>query len=195
MKRVITILFFVIIANSHFARAEGNEPAQTTHRADDKSWNFEFSPVTLIVGLALVEFGVPVTPNLTVGANGYYWNFSFLDTTIRASGLGGVVRYYFNGTYNSGWYAGGGLGYGSASAESKSSVTKETLTASASGPTFTGFGGYGWFWKKFYMRLGAALSYSSGDSDVKVRNTAGTEEKVEVKRASPGLEYNIGWAF
>ena len=161
----------------------------------DKSLSFEFSPVTALLGMVAVELATPVNQNFTLGASAMYWNITLFDVSIKASGLAAVARYGFNGVYNSGWYLGGNAGYSSASAEGKSSITKETLTAKTGGPMLSFLGGYAWYWSSFYQRLGGTVGYTGGDSDVKVRNSVGSEEKVEVKRSNAGVEYNIGWTF
>lgn len=165
-------------------------------QAASTKYGVEFSPVSLLIGMISVEGNYTLSPNLDAYAGFMHWNVSLLSTTIKATGFSVGGRYSFSGVHQNGWFAQGGIATASAEASIKSSSTNETLTASASNTGLNIGGGYAWYWTSFYQRLGLAVSIGSTSQDVKVRNSNGTEESVNVSSApGAGILYNIGWRF
>lgn len=182
MLKKLMLIVSLIIPSASFA-AEGN-------------FNFEFSPVGILIGAANGSLGIKVNENFLVGPEFLYWNVHILDVDVKASSFGGFARYYFDGNFKDGWYVGGSIASGSLEVSADDEITDETLSAKASGTFYNFGGGYHWFWDSFNINLGLMLGGSSiGEVEIKDQN-GNVEETYDASGGlSGGLVFNLGFVF
>jgi hypothetical protein len=168
--------------------------------ASPDRFNAVVNPFALLVGRAAVGLDFALTPQITVGPRLQYWNLSLSATTdfeefkIREIGLGARANYHPGQALQTGFYAGGALGYTARAVDTRGKGSGQTITGDGAGMYLEALGGYQWFWEQFNVAAGAGFQLPLGSSKIKITDGSKTEE-VALISSGLTLEFNIGFAF
>ncbi len=114
---------------------------------------------------------------------------------LERNSVGARAVWSQNGAYQTGFYFSPIAQFVSAKVYGTSKASGNLISATASGITLTGLGGYQWFWDSFNMSLGAGLLVGAQASKVTIVE-AGTSRDVSAERsASVALDFMLGWTF
>lgn len=153
------------------------------------------SPLPLLIGAVNADLGFQVTNNLSIAVGGTTWSAELLDVEFEFSEFHGRLDYYFNGTYQQGWYLSAQAGVATFDLTTEDSLGTE-FTGDVSGTSLAFLAGYHWQWTSFFIDLGAGFTRFSFDSELELEDENGnTEEETIPAVSSTGLEFNIGWVF
>jgi hypothetical protein len=194
MKRALILLTILLSTSSALAEGETS--------SSGAKYNFRFSPLGLIVGLASVSVDIAIHPEWTVGPEFSYAKFnvstsginntstSTLDVNVASAGL--RANWFKNGVYTDGLYVGPFARYATTNINATGATT---VTGKTSGVAVGSLIGYGWFWNSFNMMLGAGAALAAGDSNMVVTDSNGNQTTVPNRGAGLAAEYSLGWTF
>jgi hypothetical protein len=191
MKRAF-ILFTVLLSTSAAL-------AQTETSGSGSKYNFRFSPLGLIVGLASISLDIAIHPEWTVGPELSYAKFNVntsgtnptsLDVNLASAGL--RANWFKNGVYTDGLYVGPFVRYAKTSINASGATT---VTGETSGVAAGSLIGYGWFWDSFNMMLGAGAAVASGESNMVVTDSNGNRTAIPNRGVGLAGEFSLGWNF
>jgi hypothetical protein len=201
IKTIATFATSILII-SPFANSAGMKKAVaiSQQEANSDTYNFKFSPLSLLVGGLNGGVDIRLNSDWTIGAEANYLSLNVgrsgsltKDISVKSFGFGARANWFKNGVYTDGLYASPAISYQNASASSADSTG--TITAEANGLFIKALVGYGWYWTSFNQMLGAGLSQGFGNTKVKVKDSTGaTTSEVDIS-SSFALEYNLGWTF
>jgi hypothetical protein len=194
------LLALATVLLSHVAFAQ-SEPVPSAPASSDKHFNARISALGPLIGLYSLSLDMAVDSQWTIGPNINYWSFklsssnsTYSDFTVKSFGVGGRAHWFANGVFNSGIYIRPFVSWNKATARLTDS-SGSAVEGSASGMTAGGLLGYGWFWDSFNIMLGVGYSAGLGSTEVKVKYSNGTEEKVSSKTSGLDAEFTIGYTF
>ncbi len=199
MRKSLSLLLMVlslsVLMAPQFAKAE-------TSSSSGATTNFRFAPLSLLIGWLNLGLDFKVSEEWTVGPTVGVWRTSIEDTlfsdnklNIERNAVGARAVWSQSGTYQTGLYFSPILQFVSAKVYGTSKASGNVVTATASGITVTGIGGYQWFWDSFNMALGAGLQVGAQASKVTIVE-AGTSRDVAAERsAGVALDFMLGWTF
>lgn len=157
-------------------------------------WNVKTNPVALLIGATNIQGNYALNDKFSVGVGGLVWSTEVLDIEFTASEYHARFDYWFNKTFEQGWYVGAQV----------SKLTME-LTTEVSGVEFTGdlsstgylaHFGYQWLWENFNISLGTYFGYYDFDSSIELTDVDGNVEDESVPAfGAVGAEFFFGWAF
>lgn len=179
------ILFAIVLASTSASFAKSGD-----------TMNLHFSPLSLLDKSLQFGFERTISTDFTLGGEFGYRRESidsggyFYDYTGEAFAVGIVGTWYSNSTFTDGLYLSPGVHYAQAIIES----TGGGIRAEGNYTVLSFFGGYGWFWDSFNMKLGLGVLATAG-GDVKVRDSSGKQVTFNSSASAVGLEYNLGWTF
>jgi hypothetical protein len=197
LKRLFVVLS--LLCATSFAAAKELAPVHRVTNSSD-TYNFRFEPISLLVGIANVNFDVAMTPDWTVGPQLSYGNYSGGTTatnnyklSVSTYGVGARATWFRNGVYTDGLYLAPSVTYQA----TKVSLTDTSgvISGEANGVFVTGLVGYGWFWESFNQMLGGGVSLGLGSTVVKVRDSSGNYSETSIQQGNFALEYSLGWTF
>jgi hypothetical protein len=169
--------------------------------AQGDTFNFRFSPLSVLLNGAALGLDIAITDQWTIGPALEWANFDFgqtgiltEDIEIKVFGIAARANWFANGTYTDGFYIGPYLQYVKAEAESSDGISsvEGKVNAIYAGSLF----GYGWFWDNFNIMLGAGFGLGVGDTKIEVKDSSGNE--VTKVNSSGGVfagEFTLGWTF
>ena len=191
MKRAIILLTVLLSATGAFAQSAMN--------SEGSKYNFRFSPLGLLVGIAGVSLDVAVSPEWTVGPELAYAkyrisasgaNSTSYDISLASAGV--RANWFKNGVYTDGIYIGPFVRYAKTSIDASGSTS---ITGETAGVAFGSLIGYGWFWNSFNMMLGGGAAVASGVSNIVIVDSNGNRTEVPNRGVGFAAEYTLGWTF
>lgn len=194
MKKLVPFALAMLLGSVAFA-----EEVSTAGNADN--FNIRFGPISLLVGVVNAGLDFVVHENFTVGPEFAYLHRSLSssgsfssDYDVKAYAVGARAIWYANGVFTDGLYITPKLHYASAKLSTTDSVG--TVEGEASTMMASGLIGYGWFWESFNIHLGGGFAIPFGEYKVKIKDSTGTEESVNVSSTGNlALEFDLGWTF
>ncbi len=168
-KNLIVVILVVFVAGTSFAADDSNFKTSIT-----------VNPLALIFGIFNAEGNIRIADSLSFTVNGSYFSISSGYWKSTAFGIGGGLRYYWQGTAVHKWYVGPLLELDFASSKYTDPFTGTTASGSATGISFGGLVGYESIWDSgvvldigigaqvvsipsVTVDLGGGVSASSGD--------------------------------
>ena len=191
MKRALILLTVLLSTSQAFAQSGMNSTGS--------KYNFRFSPLSLLIGVANVSLDVTIAPDWTLGPSLSYAKFKIdangnngtsYDVNLASAGV--RANWFRNGVYTDGLYVAPFVTYLKTSIEASGTTT---VTGDAAGVAFGGIVGYGWFWNSFNMMLGAGAAAATGESNMVVTDNNGNRTDVPNRGVGLTGEYTIGWTF
>ncbi len=156
--------------------------------AADRNISIRTNPIGLLVGAINAEISYGFK-NIAVGMGGHSWDASLGDLDFKSSQLHARVDYWFNGSFNQGWYL--GVLLGTLDIEVSNGLSSGELDT-----TFTSLaGGYRWAWTSFFMDLGLQLTRVAASEIETVDSSGNNRDTESLPNANTGIDFNIGWAF
>lgn len=156
--------------------------------------NVRTSPLHLLVGIVTADVDFKISDKWSLGPTAAYSSADRegFETVVYAIGLKG--NYFFEGTFNQGWYLSPGIQYVSAKVTDDSSFGE--IEGNASGLGVALFGGYFWMWNNFNIQLGAGpVLYTLGEISVESDDGSVKEEYAGYDGVDLGIEFTLGWKF
>ena len=191
MKRAFILFTLLLSSTAAFAQSAMN--------TSGSKYNFRFSPIGLLVGLASVSLDVAITPEWTVGPELSYAKFKLnasgtnqtsFDVSLASAGV--RANWFKNGVYTDGLYVGPFVRYAKTSIDASGSTT---ITGESAGVAVGSLVGYGWFWNSFNMMLGGGAALATGVSNMVITDSNGNRTEVPNRGAGFAAEYSLGWTF
>ncbi len=191
MKRALILLTVLMSTSAAFA--------QSAISGTGSKYNFRFSPIGLVVGLAGVTLDVAVCSDWTVGPELSYAKFKVnasgtnqtsFDVSLASAGV--RANWFKNGVYTDGLYVGPFVRYAKTSIDASGSTT---VTGEVAGVAVGSLVGYGWFWNSFNMMLGGGAAVASGSSNMVVTESNGNRTEIPNRGVGLAGEFSLGWTF
>ncbi len=191
MKSVLILIMVLLSTSSVFAQAVTS--------TESSKYNFRFSPLALILGIASATLDVVIYPDWTVGPELFYAKFKVnvsggtgttYDVNLASAGV--RANWFKNGVYTDGLYVGPFVRYAKTSIDASGTTT---ITGEAAGVAIGSLVGYGWFWNSFNMMLGGGAAVAIGDSNIVVTESNGKRTEIPNRGAGFAGEFTVGWAF
>lgn len=153
------------------------------------------SPLSWLLGAANTEvmYGFDDS-KWAVGLGGTSWSAELFDLEFSMNELRIRGDYFFNKTFEQGWYLSAMYSRLTFSVTTEESGVE--FKGSVTGNGLLAYGGYHWQWDHFHMELGAGFGAYSFGSKIELESVGGdlTEKPLPAVSAF-GLEYNLGWVF
>ena len=191
MKRALILVTVLLSVSGAFAQSGMNSTGS--------KYNFRFSPVALLIGIANVSLDVVISPEWTLGPSLSYAKFKIdakgnsgtsYDVNLASAGV--RANWFKNGVYTDGIYVGPFVTYLKTSIGATGTTT---ITGDAAGVAFGSLVGYGWFWNSFNMMLGGGAAVATGESNIVVTDSNGNRTDIPNRGVGVTGEYTIGWTF
>ena len=203
MRKTISILFialslmFIVLFNAQPSFAQSGSAGSSGASA-----NFRIAPLSLLIGWLNLDLDFKISDDWTVGPTIGVWRVTLEDTlfvdnklNLERNAVGARAVWSQSGAYQTGFYFSPIVQFVSAKVSGTGKSSGNPISATASGITLTGIGGYQWFWDSFNMSLGAGLQVGAQASKVTVVE-AGTSRDVSAERsAGAALDFMLGWTF
>lgn len=195
-KKCSTLLIAVLIFS--FAKME----VASAESSSSSTANFRFAPLSLLIGWLNLDLDFKVSQDWTVGPTVGIWKTAIEDSlfvdnklNLERNAVGVRAVWSESGAYNTGFYFSPIAQFVSAKVYGTGKTSGNLITATGSGITLTGIGGYQWFWDSFNIALGAGLQVGAQASKVTVIE-AGTSRDVAPERsATVAVDFMLGWTF
>ena len=191
MKRALILLTILLSSTGVFAQSAMNSTGS--------KYNFRFSPLGLVFGLASASLDIAVNQDWTVGPELSYAKFKVnasgtnqtsFDVNLASAGV--RANWFKNGVYTDGLYVGPFVRYAKTSIDASGSTT---ITGEAAGVAVGSLVGYGWFWNSFNMMLGGGAAVASGSSNMVVIDSNGNRTEIPNRGVGLAGEFSLGWTF
>ena len=169
--------------------------------AENDNYNFRWSPLTLLFRSTAFDLDRKVSEHCDFGASMFYSDQPISakqagtnnDVSSTVLGFGLSSRWYKNGAFKSGIYAGPSLNYSSIR---DTMADSQGITRTGSGDLFRASAalGYGWFWDTWNIMLQASTSMPVGKNYVVIKDSNGSESRITDGFAF-GANFTVGWTF